>query len=187
MKLQQDEHDFQHTSSTDYPSWPNPHSHWSATDPRNQLLTLPTRERRGTPNLESTDQHRSDRWAPPVRPVPAGETWRLPQKVSTLLRPMQHTGQTGLSKKAPKHQTGLPSSKLTQTRNSSNTEQQQTHPNVHLRQIPQVTRTGKTGQEHRSDRCGLGSSRWTAPAGQPLQIQTSISWIAPRTWKRLWG
>jgi hypothetical protein len=27
---------------------------------------------------ECTDQHRSDRLAPPVRPVPTGETWRLP-------------------------------------------------------------------------------------------------------------
>jgi hypothetical protein len=40
---------------------------------------------------------------------------------------------------------------------------------------------------HRSDRCSLGSSGWTAPAGQLPQIQTSISRIAPRTWTRLWG
>jgi hypothetical protein len=60
-KLLQDELGFQHTSLTHHPSWPNPHSHWSATEPRNQLPTLPTRERSRTPNLESTDQHRSDR------------------------------------------------------------------------------------------------------------------------------
>jgi hypothetical protein len=29
---------------------------------------------------------------------------------------------------------------------------------VHPRQIPQVTLTGQTGQEYRSDRCSLGSS-----------------------------
>jgi hypothetical protein len=35
-KLQQDEHGFEHTSPTHYPSWPSPHSHRSATGPRNQ-------------------------------------------------------------------------------------------------------------------------------------------------------
>jgi hypothetical protein len=49
----------------------------------------------------------------------------------TPVRPVQHTGQTGPRQRAPKHQTGLPSSKTTRTRNSSNTGQQRTHPNVH--------------------------------------------------------
>jgi hypothetical protein len=35
-RLQQDEHGFQHTSPTHYPSWPSPRSHWSATGTRNQ-------------------------------------------------------------------------------------------------------------------------------------------------------
>jgi hypothetical protein len=39
-KLQQDEHGFQHTSPTHYPSWPSPRSHWSATGPRNQHTTF---------------------------------------------------------------------------------------------------------------------------------------------------
>jgi hypothetical protein len=39
-KLQQDEHGFQHTSLTHYPSWPSPRSHWSATGPRNQHTTF---------------------------------------------------------------------------------------------------------------------------------------------------
>jgi hypothetical protein len=39
-KLLQDEHGFQHTSPTHYPSWPNPRSHWSATGPRNQHTTF---------------------------------------------------------------------------------------------------------------------------------------------------
>jgi hypothetical protein len=34
--LQQDEHCFQQTSPTYYPSWSGPRSHWSATGPRNQ-------------------------------------------------------------------------------------------------------------------------------------------------------
>jgi hypothetical protein len=67
----------------------------------------------------------------PVRPVPAGESWRLPLSGSTLVGPVRHTGQTGLSLKVPNRQTGQPISKLTQTRNSSNTGQQQTHPDVH--------------------------------------------------------
>jgi hypothetical protein len=150
--LQQDEHDFQHTSLTHYPSWPSPRSHWSATVPRNQLPTSQTRERSGTPKLESTDQHQLDPRAAPVRPVPASETWRLQRNGSTPVRLVQHTGQTGLSQKAPKHQTGLPSSKLTQTRNSSNTGQQRTHPNIHPSKNPTrvasvrpVRGTGQTG------------------------------------------
>jgi hypothetical protein len=39
-ELQQDEHDFHHTSPTHYPSWPSPRSHWSATRPRNRQTTL---------------------------------------------------------------------------------------------------------------------------------------------------
>jgi hypothetical protein len=55
------------------------------------------------------------------------------------------------------YQTGLPSSKLTRTRNSSNTGQQRTHPNVHLSKNPTGVCTSQTGGSHRSDRCGLGS------------------------------
>jgi hypothetical protein len=39
-KLQQDEHGFQHTSPTHYPSWPSPRSYWSATGPRNKHTTF---------------------------------------------------------------------------------------------------------------------------------------------------
>jgi hypothetical protein len=46
-----------------------------------------------------TDLHRSGRWAPPVRPVPAGQTWRLPQNYSTPVRPVKHTGQTVQARK----------------------------------------------------------------------------------------
>jgi hypothetical protein len=128
-RLQQDEHSFQHMTPAHYPSWSNPRSHWSSTEPRNQLPTLPTRECSGTPNLESTDQHRSDR----SLLVKLGDFHR---KGSTPVRPVQHTGQTGHSQKAPKHQIGLPTSKQTQTRNSPNTGQQQTHPDVHPSKIP---------------------------------------------------
>jgi hypothetical protein len=39
-RLQQDEHGFQHTSLTHYPSCPSPRSHWSATGPKNQQTTF---------------------------------------------------------------------------------------------------------------------------------------------------
>jgi hypothetical protein len=80
------------------------------------------------------------------------KTGNFHRNSSIPVRPVQHTSQTGLSQKAPKHQTGLPSSKLNQTRNSSNTEQQRTHPNVHPSKNPTrvapvrlVRGTGQTG------------------------------------------
>jgi hypothetical protein len=119
---------------------------------------LPTRERSGTPKLEPTDLHRSDRRAPPVRPVPAGETEQLSLSGSTPVRPVRHTGQTGHSRKAPKepnkptdHQTD-PNSKQQQHRTTVNT------PRCSPEQNPTEGCTGQTDQEHRSDRCSLGSS-----------------------------
>jgi hypothetical protein len=71
-RLQQDEHGFQHTSPTHYPSWPSPRSYWSATGPRNN-------KQPSEPKLTNTHNgnlhgllpvlHRSDRWPTPVRPV----------------------------------------------------------------------------------------------------------------------
>jgi hypothetical protein len=65
---------------------------------------------------------------------------------------VQHTGQTGHIQKAPNHQTGQPTSKLTETRNSPNTRQQQTHPDIHPSKNPPrdapvrpVKSTGQTG------------------------------------------
>jgi hypothetical protein len=39
-RLQQDEHGFQHSSPTHYPSWSSPRSHWSVIGPRNQHTTF---------------------------------------------------------------------------------------------------------------------------------------------------
>jgi hypothetical protein len=177
-RLQQDEYGFQHTSPTHYPSWTSPRSHWSATEPRNQLPTSPTRERSGTPNLESTD-HTSQTgpcW------------WNLATSTERL-----HTGQAGAthrsdrsqpeSPKTPNRPNELqtdPNSKQLQHRTTANT------PRRSPEQNPNKGCTGQIGQEHRSDRCSLGSSRWTAPVGQLHQIKTSISRIA-RTLTRLWG
>jgi hypothetical protein len=92
-RIQQDEHGFQHMSPTHYPSWPRPRSHCSATSPRNQQPTSQTWERSGTQTSSLTDLHRSGRWAPPVRPVPAGETWWLPKNSS-------YTGQAGAAQRS---------------------------------------------------------------------------------------
>jgi hypothetical protein len=75
-----------HTSPTHFPSWPRPRSHWSATGPRNKQPTSQTWERSGTQTSSLTDLHRSGQWPPPVRPVPAEETWLLPQNSSYTSR-----------------------------------------------------------------------------------------------------
>jgi hypothetical protein len=129
-KLQQDEHGFQHTSPTHYPSWPNPRSHWSATEPRNQLPTLPTRERSGTPNLESTDQHRSDR----SLLVKLGDFHRVTPhrsgRCNTPVRPViarksQNTKQANRAPNRPKLETTATrdNSKHTQTFTRAKTQQ----------------------------------------------------------------
>jgi hypothetical protein len=185
-KLLQDEHGFQHTSPTHYPSWPSPRSHWSATGPRNKHTTFRL-ENAAEHQTSGLQTHAVRRWAPPVRPALAGETKQLSLSGSTPVRPVRHTGQTDRSMKAPKapnrptdHQTD-PNSKQQHHRTTTNT------PRRSPEQNPTKGCTGQTGQEHRSDRCSLGSSGWTAPAGQLPQIQTSISRIAPRIWTRLWG
>jgi hypothetical protein len=95
----------------------------------------------------------------PVRPVPTGETEQLSLSGSTPVRSVRHTGQTGPSLKAPKapnrptdHQTD-PNSKQQQHGTTTNT------PRRSPEQNPTRARTSQTGQEHRSDRCSLGSSR----------------------------
>jgi hypothetical protein len=150
-KLQQDERGYQHTSSTHYPSWSSPRSHKSATGPRNQHTQ---------PSDSRTQRNTKPRvYRPtPVRPVPAGETEQLSLSGSTPVRPVRHTGQTNRSLKAPKapnrptdHQTD-PNSKQQQHKTTVNT------PRRSPEQKPTKGCTGQTDQEHRSDRCSLGSS-----------------------------
>jgi hypothetical protein len=129
--------------------------------------------------------HRSDRWPVPVRPVATAAAQQVFQKASvdflgpeTKTQPAQKENPTqSLAKQHQKDQ------ELTK----STTTQKQTCHAIHPRQIPQMVHTGQTGQEHQSDRCNLGSSGRTTPAGQHPQIQTSISQLAPRTCARLWG
>jgi hypothetical protein len=150
-KLLQDEHEFQHTSPTHYPRWPSPRSHWSATGPRNQH-TQPS-----DPRTQRNTKPRVYR-PTPVRPVPAGETEQLSLSGSTPVRPVRRTGQTDRSLKAPKapnRPTDLqtdPNSKQQHHRTTANT------PRRSPEQNPTEGYTGQIGQEHRSDRCSLGSS-----------------------------
>jgi hypothetical protein len=147
------------------------------------LLDLGTNKQLFEPKHTNTDSgnlhdllpvlHRSDRWPVPVRPV-------------TPVRPVDRVGQAGCyssrttsipeslsdfswpwNKNTPERQLALkenPTQNLTkqlqtvQKLTSSTKPQRHTSQAVHPRQIPQVTQTSQTGQEHRSDRCSLGSS-----------------------------
>jgi hypothetical protein len=101
-KLQQDEHVFQHTSPTHYPSWPSPRSHWSATRPRNQHTTFRPEnaaERQTssplTNNGQTGEHHRSDRpcW------------WNLATSTKWL-----HTGQADATHRSDRSQPESPKS-----------------------------------------------------------------------------
>jgi hypothetical protein len=119
-----------------YPSWQRPHSHWSATGPRNQQPPSQTRERSAkttqaqlTYTGQTGEHHRSDR----SLLAKSGNFRRRPLhrsgRCSSPIRPVQ-------ARQPQIHQRDLPSSKLIQTRNSSSTGQQRTHPNVHPGQNP---------------------------------------------------
>jgi hypothetical protein len=117
--------------------------------------------------------HRSDRWPGPVRPVTpvrpvdrAGQaggysshTTSVPESLSDFSRAWNKT-----TPKTQPTQKENPTQDLTkqlqtdQELTSSTKTQRHTSQGIHPRQIPQVACTGQTGQEHRSDRCSLGSS-----------------------------
>jgi hypothetical protein len=120
-----------------YPSWPRPRSHWSVTGPRtNNHLH----------RLENATEHQLEpHWPTPVRLVSTtGQTgpcwWNLGTSTkrplhwlgwcSSPVRPIQ-------TRKPQIYQTCLPSSKLIQTQNRSNTGQQRTHPDDHLSKTQQ--------------------------------------------------
>jgi hypothetical protein len=137
-----------------YPSWPGPRNHWSATDPLNQQPPSWTRERSGTTTRApltytglAGEQYRSD-WSLLAKP---GNFHRRPLhwsgRCSSLVRPIQ-------ARKPQILQTGQPNSILTQTRNNSNTGQQRTQSDVHPTQkthrastsVKPVSYTGQTCQ-----------------------------------------
>jgi hypothetical protein len=93
---------------------------------------------------------------------------------------VQHTGQTGPSQKAPKHQTGLPSYKTTQHQNSSNTGPQRAHPNVHPSKNP--TRVAPVRPVRGTGQTGVTWASWDEPH---LQVKTPKS--KPRSPESLHG
>jgi hypothetical protein len=111
--------------------------------------------------------HRSDRWTAPVRPMDrAGQdggynsrTTNVAESLSDFSRPLNKD--TPKTQPARKKNPTLSITKQLQTDQeltSSTKTQRHTSQAVHPSQIPQVTHTGQTGQEHRSDRCRQGSS-----------------------------
>jgi hypothetical protein len=140
--------------------------------------------------------HQSDRWPAPVRPVDrAGQvggcnnrTTNVPESLIDSSRPWnKNTPKTQPARKENPTQSLAKQLQTYQELTSSTTTQRHMSQAVHPRQIPQVAYTGQTGHTHRSDRSSLGSSGWTAPAGQLPQIQLPISRITPQIWTRLWG
>jgi hypothetical protein len=89
---------------------------------------------------QAGEHHRSDR---SLLVKPGNFHKKAPTSFSSPVRPVQ-------AMKPQIYQTGLPSSKLTETRNSSNTGQQRTHPNVH---------PSKTQLESAPDRLVKGTSQ----------------------------
>jgi hypothetical protein len=117
--------------------------------------------------------HRSDQCPAPVRPVTpvrpvdsAGQaggyssrTTNVPESLNDFSRPWnRNTPKTQPARKENPTQNLTKQLQTDQELTSSTKTQRHTSQAVHPRQIPQVTCTGKTGQEHRLDRCCLGSS-----------------------------
>jgi hypothetical protein len=117
--------------------------------------------------------HRSDRWPAPVTPVTpvrsvdrAGQasgynsrTTNVLESLNDFSRPWNETTpKTQPARKKNPSQTQAKHLQNCQELTSTNTTQRHTSQATHPRQIPQRAHTGRTGQEHRSDRCDLGSS-----------------------------
>jgi hypothetical protein len=117
--------------------------------------------------------HQSDRWPVPIRPVTpvrpvdsAGQaggyssrTTNVPESLSDFCRPLnKNTRKTQLARKENPTQSLTNQLQTNQELTRNTKTQRQTRQVVHPSQIPQVTRTSQTGQEHLSDRCSLGSS-----------------------------
>jgi hypothetical protein len=111
--------------------------------------------------------HRSDRWPAPVRLVDSASqaggyssrTLNVLESLSDFSRPWnKNTSKTQPARKENPTQNLTKQPQTDQELTSSTKTQRLTSQSVHPRQIPQVARTSQTGQEHRSDRCNLGSS-----------------------------
>jgi hypothetical protein len=150
---QQDEHGFQHTSPTHYPSWPSPRSHWSATGPRKQHTTFRAKTHQHTQRKLA----RLAACATPVRPVTpvrpmdsAGQangynsrTTSVPESLSDFSRPWnKNTPKTQPARKENPTQNLTKQLQTDQELTSSTKTQRHMSQAVHPRQIPQVTCTG---------------------------------------------
>jgi hypothetical protein len=147
------------------------------------LLDLGTNKQPSKPKLTNSHSgnlhgllpvlHRSDRWPAPVRSVTpvrpvdrasqdggySSRTTSVPDSLSDFFRLWnKNTPKTQPARKENPTQSQAKQLQKDQEITSNTTAQRHTNPAVHPRQIPQVVRTGQTGQEHRSDRCNLGSS-----------------------------
>jgi hypothetical protein len=181
-----------------YPSWSRPHSHWSATDPRNQQITFRAKTHQhaqrklarlatcATPirlmacagqtgdTTQTGGQSRSGRWLHQLHNKCSREPqWHL----STLEQ--KHPQNTTCTEEEPYTKTTKTPPKLPRT------DQHQHNPKTHG--FSNSPKENPTKGSHRSDRCNLSSSGWTEPASQLLQIQLPICWFAPRIQTRLWG
>jgi P pilus assembly chaperone PapD len=145
-----------------YTSWSRPRSHWSATNPRNQQKTFRAK----------TQQHTQRKFAwlaaydTPVRPMACADqtggqsrTINVPESLSYFSRPWnQNTPKTQPAWKENHTQNLARQHQTDQELTSNNPTKRHMDLAAHKRQIPQRVHTGQTGQEHRSDRCNLGSS-----------------------------
>jgi hypothetical protein len=111
--------------------------------------------------------HRSDRWPVPVRPVDkAGQaggyssrTTNVPERFNDFSRPWnKNIPKTQPARKENPTQNLTKQLQTDQELTNSTKIQRHTSQAVHPRKIPQLTHTCQTGEEHRSDRCSLGSS-----------------------------
>jgi hypothetical protein len=111
--------------------------------------------------------HQLDRWPAPIRPaVRAGQAGgyssrktNVPESLSDFSRPRnKNTLKTQPTRKENPTQNLTKQLQTDQELTSSTKTQRHTSQAVHPRQIPQMTNTGQTGLEYRSDRCSLGSS-----------------------------
>jgi hypothetical protein len=176
-RLQQDEHGFQHTSLTNYPSCPSPRSHWSATGPKNQQTTFQTKTHQNAQRKlawlaacaalvrpmayagqagdtgQTGGQCRSGRWLQQLH------NKRSRESLGDFYRPWnKNTPKTQPVRKENSTQNLTKQLQTDQELTSNTQTQRHTSQAFHPRQISQVAHTGQTGQKHRSDRCNLGSS-----------------------------
>jgi hypothetical protein len=156
-----------------YPSWSRPRSHYSAINPRNQQTTFRAKHT----NTHSRNLHgllpvlhRSDRWPAPVREVTPVRLMAEPVRpvaVAATQQMFQRASMTSLGPgtKTPQNTTCTEQKPYTKpsktTPNRSRTDRQHHDPKTHeLSNSPEANptnHTGQTSQEHRSDRCNLGS------------------------------